>query len=49
MISGIHAEVLLAAAYALFLVGTAALLEIFARHSQRRADGYRNSGFEYRR
>lgn len=49
MISGVHVEVLLAAAYALFLAGVAFLLELLARHSHRRSEHYRNSGFTYRR
>jgi len=43
MISGLHLEVALALAYALFLAGLAAVL--LARRSQKRAEGYRNSGF----
>lgn len=45
MISGLHVEVALALAYALFLAGVAAVLEAVARRSQKRAEGYRNSGF----
>ena len=45
MISGLHLEVVLALAYALFLAGVATLLETVARRSQKRAEGYRNSGF----
>jgi hypothetical protein len=48
MNSGIHTEVVLSVAYALFLGGAAALLERLARHSHRRAEQYRNSGFTYR-
>jgi hypothetical protein len=48
MISGVHIEVVLAAAYALFLVGVAAALEWLARHSHRRAEHSRNTGFIYR-
>jgi hypothetical protein len=47
MIQGVHLEVFLALAYALFLMGVAFLLERLARHSQRRAEGYRYSGFIY--
>src|SRR5215470_6503921 len=47
MILGVHDEVLLALTYALFLLGVAALLEYLARRSQRRAEGYRTSGFVY--
>jgi hypothetical protein len=49
MIYGIHIEVLLAAGYALLLVGVAATLEWLARHSHRRSEHYRNSGFTYKR
>lgn len=49
MIGGIHIEVILAAGYAAFLVGVAALLERLARHSHRRSEHYRNSGFFYHR
>lgn len=49
MISGVHVEVLLAATYAIFLAGVAFLLEMLARHSHRRSEHYRNSGFTYRR
>ena len=47
MILSIHVEVLLALAYACFLMGVAFLLELLARHSQKRAERYRNSGFTY--
>jgi len=47
MIPGVHLEVFLAAAYALFLVGAAALLERLARHSHQRANRYQASGFVY--
>ena len=49
MIDGIHIEVMLAAGYALLLVGVAAVLEYLARHSHRRSEHYRNSGFVYKR
>src|SRR6516225_7639787 len=49
MIYGMHIEVVLAAAYALVLVGVAAVLEYLARHSHRRSEHYRNSGFTYKR
>jgi hypothetical protein len=39
--------VFLALAYALFLMGVAFLLERLARRSQKRAEGYRHSGFIY--
>src|SRR5215831_6333138 len=48
MIYGMHIEVVLAAAYALLLVGVAAVLEYLARHSHRRSEHYRNSGFTYK-
>lgn len=49
MIHGVHIEVLLAAAYALLLVGIAVILEFVARHSHRRSEQLRNSGFTYKR
>jgi hypothetical protein len=48
MIHGVHIEVLLAAGYALFLVGVAAILEFVARHSHHRSEHFRNSGFVYK-
>ena len=47
MILGVHVEVLLALIYAFFLIGVASFLEFLARHSHKRAEGYRNSGFTY--
>jgi hypothetical protein len=47
MIYGLHIEVLLALAYAVFLAAVAFLLEVIGRKSHRRADGYRHSGFIY--
>ena len=47
MISGVHIEVLLAVGYAIFLIGVAVVLEVLARHSHKRSDRYRNSGFVY--
>ena len=47
MISGVHLEVVLAVSYAIFLVGVAFILEVLARHSQKRSERYRNSGFVY--
>lgn len=47
MISGVHVEVLFVASYAIFLVGIAFVLEVLARHSRRRSERYRNSGFVY--
>ena len=49
MISGVHVEVLLASAYALFLALVAIALELLARHSHRRSELYRNLGFVYSR
>lgn len=48
MIHGVHIEVLLAAGYALMLAGIAVTLEILARHSHRRSEHYRHSGFTYK-
>src|SRR5215472_16553814 len=48
MISGIHTEVLLAASYTIFLASVAFALELLARHSHKRTEHYRNSGFVYR-
>jgi len=47
VIWGVHLEVFLALAYALFLMGVAFLLERLARRSQKRGEGYRHSGFIY--
>jgi len=47
VIWGVHLEVFLALAYALFLMGVAFFLERLARRSQKRAEGYRHSGFIY--
>ena len=47
MISGVHVEVVLAAGYVIFLVAVAFLLEWVARHSHKRSERYRNSGFAY--
>jgi len=49
MDSGVHLEVVLAAGYSAFLVGTAAVLEQIARHSHQRTEKYANAGFQYRR
>ncbi len=48
MISSVHIEVLFAVGYAIFLVGAAFVLELLARHSHKRSENYRNSGFVYR-
>ncbi len=47
MISGVHIEVILASAYAMFLVGVAFVLERLAQHSHKRSERYQNSGFIY--
>ena len=47
MTGGLHNEVFLALTYALFLMAVAFLLERLARRSQKRAEGYRSSGFIY--
>lgn len=47
MISGVHVEVVLAASCAIFLVAVAFVLELLARHSHKRSERYRNSGFVY--
>lgn len=49
MFHGIHIEVILAGSYALLLVGIAAILEMIARHSHRRSEHFRHSGFVYKR
>lgn len=48
MIYGIHIEVVLAAAYALLLVGVSVILEWLAAHSHRRSEHYRNSRFIFK-
>lgn len=48
MIYGIHIEVVLASFYALLLVAISLILEWLARHSHRRSQQYRNSGFKYK-
>jgi hypothetical protein len=47
MISGVHLEVVLAGSYAIFFVAVAFALEMVARHSHKRSERYRNSGFVY--
>jgi hypothetical protein len=47
MTSGVHNEVVLAAAYAIFLAAVAFVLELLAQHSHKRSERYRNSGFVY--
>lgn len=47
MIDGFHAEVLMAAGYALFLVWVAMMLEWLARHSHRRSEQMRVTGFKF--
>jgi hypothetical protein len=48
VICNLHTEVLLADAYALFLVGAAVILEFVARHSHHRSERFRNGGFVYK-
>ena len=47
MIAGIHPEVLMAAAYALFLVLVAVALELVARQSHQRSAEMQVAGFQY--
>lgn len=47
MIAGIHSDVLLMAAYAIFLLLTSAALEAIARHTHRRSGQYETIGFRY--
>lgn len=47
MISGMHIEVLLAAAYAVFLAAVSLVLEVLARRSHKRSQHYRTFGFTY--
>jgi hypothetical protein len=47
VILGLHLEVLLALAYAAFLICVAGALELAARKSHKRAEEYRNLGFNY--
>lgn len=49
MIFGIHIEVVLISGYALLLVGVAVTLELIARHSHRRSEHFRHTGFTYQR
>ena len=44
---GIHPEVLLAAGYAIFLLGVTSGLDRLARHSHLRSERYRTAGFAY--
>ena len=45
--SGLDAEVVVASGYALFLLATAAGLDLLAQHSYRRSDRFRTAGFQY--
>ena len=45
--SGLDAEVVLASGYAVFLLATAAGLDLLAQHSYRRSERYRTAGFQY--
>jgi hypothetical protein len=47
VIFGLHVEVFLALAYAIFLMAVAFLLHLLARKSHTRAERYRNAGFVY--
>lgn len=47
MIPGVHIEIVFAASYAIFLTAVALGLELLARHSHKRSERYRNSGFIY--
>lgn len=49
MLWNIHTEVILADAYAFFLVGVAVSLEFVARHSHHRSERFRSGGFVYKR
>ncbi|HVU27118.1 MAG TPA: hypothetical protein VHG71_05210 [Verrucomicrobiae bacterium] len=49
MFHGIHIEVILAGGYALLLVGVAVILELIARHSHRRSEHFRHTGFTYQK
>ncbi|MCU1609410.1 MAG: hypothetical protein JWM45_1326, partial [Pseudonocardiales bacterium] len=40
-------EVILAAGYAVFLLGAAVALDRLARHAHKRSDRYRTAGFRY--
>ena len=47
MIGPLHIEIVLASAYAAFLIVVAAGLELFGRHSHRRSGQFRTAGFKY--
>ena len=47
MVGGFHAELLMAAGYALFLVLVALMLEWLAKHSHRRSEQMRVTGFKF--
>jgi hypothetical protein len=47
VIWGVHAEVLIAGGYSLFLAGAALVLELLARHSHRRTMSIELAGFQY--
>ena len=47
MIAGIHSDVLLIAAYAIFLLLASAALEAIARHTHQRSRQYETVGFRY--
>lgn len=45
--NGFDAEALVLGGYALFLLGSAATIDLLARHSHRRTESYRTAGFTY--
>lgn len=47
MIHGMHSDVLMVAAYALFLIGVAAVLELVAWQSHRLSEQFHVAGFSY--
>jgi len=49
MVHGFHAEVLMAAGYAVFLLTAAALLEWMGKHSHRRSEQMSVTGFRFHR
>src|SRR5262249_18714918 len=48
VIWNVHAEVLLADLYALFLIGVGVILELMARQSHHRSKRFHNAGFTYK-
>ena len=45
--SGLDSEVLLTSGYTVFLLATAAVLDLLAQHSYRRSERFRTAGFRY--